>query len=91
MRTAARCVGRRPVSGLRQRDHLESIKRFNEGRDWLVHSVSLFGEGHGARLSRMAPNGERLAQRCYLIEFDHSVHDFVSCGRGPSQQFITLP
>jgi hypothetical protein len=53
--------------------------------------VSLFGEGHGVLLSRMAANGERLAQRCFLIEFDHSVHDFVSCGRGPSQQFITLP
>jgi hypothetical protein len=72
-------------------DHYESIKRFNEGRDWLVHSVSLFGEGHGVLLSRMAANGERLGQRCFLIEFDHSVHDFVSCRPGGSQQFITLP
>ncbi|WP_049565644.1 hypothetical protein [Streptomyces sp. SBT349] len=58
--------------------HHASVEEFMDGREWVVYSVSLFGEGHGVLLSRTSSDGEWLAQYCFLIEFDHSVHPYIA-------------
>ncbi|MEO3754172.1 hypothetical protein [Streptomyces sp. B6B3] len=54
--------------------HHRSLREFMAGREWVTYTVSLFGEGAGVLLSRTGRDGDRLAQYCFLVEFDHSVH-----------------
>ncbi|RKN04944.1 hypothetical protein [Streptomyces radicis] len=58
--------------------HHESVTTLGGGHEWVRYTVGLFGDGHGVLLSRTTTEGEWLAQYCFLVEFDDSVHPCVA-------------
>lgn len=74
-------VSRTIAEGLAK--HHELLQEYFEGRDYSVHTVSLFGRGCGVLLQRVTTEGSSgwSEQSCFLFDTDHSIHRYTSYER----------
>ncbi|WBB62337.1 hypothetical protein O7599_07345 [Streptomyces sp. WMMC500] len=61
--------------------HHETLKTHLNGREYSVHTLSLYGEGCGVLLQQVTTEGDWLRQFCFLIDTDHSIHPYRSYDR----------
>ncbi len=61
--------------------HHATLKEHLNGREYGVHTLSLYGEGCGVLLREVTTEGDWLRQYCFPIDTDHSIHDYWSYDR----------